>query len=96
MTLQPLDPEVYARIKADFRARRGPFRHSVVMAHELVAHYDVRSIKSTQARWVLRQLGTREVVVAVTPRCQLFIVDPSQVDVKPAEARSVFHRERGL
>lgn len=96
MTLHPLDPEVFTRIKADHRARRGPFRHAVVMAHELVGHYDVRSIKITQATWALRQIGTREMLVRDTPRTRLFIVDPSPVDVKPSEARSIFLQERGL
>lgn len=95
MPLQPLDPEVYARIKADFRARRGPFRRSVVMAHELVAHYDIRSIKITQATRVLRQIGTREKLVP-RPACRLFVLDPSLAHLKPAEARALFHRERGL
>lgn len=95
MTLTPVDPEVYARIKADYRARRGPFAHAVVMAHELVAHYDVRNIKITQCTWALRQLGTREVIIRDTPRSRFFVVDPS-LDLKPTEARELFRQERGL
>jgi hypothetical protein len=61
VTLQALDPEVYARIRADHRARRGPFAHAVVVVHELVCHYDVRNLRRTQAKWALRQLCAREV-----------------------------------
>lgn len=96
MSLHPLDPEVFTRIKADHRSRRGPFRHAVVMAHELVAHYGVRSIKRTQAAWALRQIGTREKLSLVTPRTRLFVVDPSLVDLKPAEVLAEYRRERGL
>lgn len=92
----PPGAEVYARIKADHRARRGPFAHAVVMPFELVAHYDVRNIKITQCTWALRQLGTREVIVLETPRSRFFVVDPSLVDLKPAEARELFRQERGL
>lgn len=92
----PPDAGVFARIKTDFRARRGPFRYAVVMAHELVAEYDVRFLKITQARWALRQIGTREAVLLVTPRCRYFVVDRSLGDIKPREARSLFLQERGL
>jgi len=92
----PPEADVFARIKADHRNRRGPFAYAVVMAFELVAHYDVRSIKITQATWALRHLGLREVIVMVTPRSRLFIVDPSLAELQPAEARSLFHQERGL
>lgn len=61
MSLQPLDPEVYARIRGDHRARRGPFAHAVVVVHEFVSHYDVRNLRKTQAKWALRQLCAREV-----------------------------------
>lgn len=94
--MNPLDPEVYARIKADYRARRGPFRSKVVMPHELVSHYDIRSIKRTQATWALRQIGTREKLSLVTPRTRMFVVDPSLMELKPAEVLAEYLRERGL
>ena len=93
--LNPLDPEVFGRIKADHRARRGPFAYAVVRSLDLVAHYDIRSIKVTQATWLLRQIGTREVLVSGTPRSRLFVVDPT-MELSPAETRKLLLRERGL
>ena len=96
MTVYPLDPEVFDRIRADCRARRGPFRHAVVMTHELVSYYDVRNIKKMQASWAMRQIGLREVVVTRDRvRITLFVVD-AQVDLTPAQTRELFLGERGL
>lgn len=61
MTVKPIASEVFARIRADHRANRGPFAHAVVVVHELVSHYDVRNLNRTQAKWALRQLCAREV-----------------------------------
>ena len=94
--LNPVDPEVFAQVRADYRARRGPFRNAVVRDYDLVSHYDVRSIKRTQAAWLLRQIGLREVQVTSTAgRCRLFLVDPT-MDLRPAGVRELYLRERGL
>jgi hypothetical protein len=92
----PPGAEVFGRIRADFRARRGPFRYSVVMPHELVAAYDVRNLKTSQATWSLRQLGSQEKITRGKPRVRFFVVDPSLMDAHPGEARSQFRRERGI
>lgn len=39
-----LAPEARARLAADHRARRGPFRHDVVSAYEVASHYSMRRL----------------------------------------------------
>lgn len=90
--MMPVDPEVFAQVKADVRARRGPFRYDVVLPYELVSHYGVNRIKKTQSFWMLRQIGLPE-VNAGGPT--FFLVDRS-LEITPAQTHAHFRRERGL
>lgn len=96
MSVQPVDADVFARIKADHRAGRGPFANAVVAPHELLAHYDVRNIKLTQCTWSLRQIGTREVLCHGDSKIRLFVTDPALAEARPAEVMAAYRRERGL
>jgi hypothetical protein len=94
--LTPIDSDVFGQIKVDYRNRRGPFAYSAVGAFELVSHYDVRNIKTTQATEAMRKLGLRDVLCQGNSRIRLFVTDPTLAEARPAEVMAAYRRERGL
>lgn len=97
----PPDADILAGIKRDLAARKGPFRHDVVVGHELVSHY--RGLRPTQAGILMAELGKRECRrlkkddTGSTRTARMFVVgdDPALLTMKPNDLYAVFRAERG-
>ena len=97
MSLQPLDAEVFARIKADHRNRRGPFAHTVVAIHELVGWYNSAIFGGRQAKWALREVCAREALCKGNATIRLFVAHAGPlVEAEVPAVLAEYRRERGL
>lgn len=98
MSVTPIDPEVRSRVLADLRARRGCFKHGVLIARELISSYgrDVMGIMAANA--ILREVALREVRAHRKGGGQtyLFVVDARFLHVAPKAVLEEFRRARNL
>lgn len=94
MTAHLLDPEARARLAADHRARRGPFRHDVVSAYEVASHYSVRRMP---AGAFLREVAVLSLwgYKAGMPYA-VYVLDEEVARLPRMEIGDHFRRERGL
>lgn len=78
-----VDPEMQARIDADFAAKTGPFRLAILSSHMMTGHYGIHSAQVYRA---LRHLKTKQVQAAIG----LWIMDPALKDVTGREAMDLY------